>query len=664
MRMKKFIGTALMFAMAMSFVTGCVKVEKPETTQTDKVAAVEAKTGLKDNFYYYVNSEGLKSSEMIYSQGYAKSSFDQEVINDKIKGIIDDILSKDGYVKGSEEDLVKTAYNYYVTYDFENSGVPADIMTIIDEIRNADSMEKLMKADSKMCSELGMASILNFEVRTDMFDSSRNSILFVQYEAMMGADFRELVWDYESLSGVRDQAENISSIFFEKDDAEKEGLDTAYMVYDMFLNTNQDVLESALPHEYVVIFDEAEMRENFQGFDVIDYLKAIGFDETHLDRFMVLDEMQFEYLGQVLTDERLSEVKNYELYRLIEKYDAFITPSYEDLSGQINYKDLDTQAKETIMNNMTDIVDPLYVDNCYDEETDEYIRSMCDDIKEGYRDLITNADWLTKETRDGLLIKLDNIVYVTGMDLKRCDPDEYKDLCGNNWYEMYRNYLVKKNAEEADKLEKKPDNTVPGMAMASVNACYDPNKNNITISTAILNAPFLDLNADYYTNLGGIGMVIAHEMGHAFDSNCIKFDYDGKYDPSWINEKDVAALEERNQKAISYFEDNFTVFEVYHVDGAQTLGENYADLGGMECIVSLTKTKEDREKLFTNYATIWAVKKTSDHLWDQIETDEHSPEILRTNSILSTIDEFYETYDIQEGDGMYIAPEDRISRWH
>lgn len=664
MRMKKFVGTALMFAMAMSLITGCVRVERPETEETTEVVTAEAETDLKDNFYYYVNAEELKSEEIIYSQGYAQSSFSQDVINDRIKGIIDDVLSGDGYVKGSEEDLVKTAYSYYVEYDFNNSGVPADIASIIDEIRNADSIDKLMKADAKMCKDLGMESIMNLEVRTDMLDTTRNSIMFVQYSTMMGADFKTLIWDYEPLSEVRDQAENISSVFFENEDSEQRGLDTAYMVYDVFLNTDQEIMESSLPFEYITYFDEAEMKENFTGFDVIDYLKSIGYDEDHLDRFMVLDEGQFRYLGKVLTDDRLSEVKNYELYRLIGKYGAFITPSYDDLKDQINYKDLDTQAKDAILNDLTDIVDPLYVENCYDEETDEYIRSMCDDIKEGYRDLITNADWLTKETRDGLLTKLDNIVYVTGTDLKRCDPNEYKDLCGKDYYEMIRNYLVKKYGEDINKLKEKPDNTVPGMPMAMLNACYDPNKNNITISTAILTAPFLDMNADYYTNLGGIGMVIAHEMGHAFDSNCIKFDPNGRYDPSWISEKDVAALEERNVKAISYFENNFTVFEVYHVDGEQTLGENYADLGGMECVVSLTKTKEDREKLFTNYAVIWSVKKTSDHLWDQIETDEHSPEILRTNSILSTIDEFYETYDIQEGDGMYIAPEDRISRWH
>ena len=662
--MKKIVGTALMFAMAMSLVTGCIRVEEPEREETTEVVAAEAETGLKDNFYYYVNAEELKSEDIIYSQGYGRSSFDQDVINDRIKEIIDDVLSGDGYVKGSEEDLVKTAYNYYVEYDFKSSGVPADIASIINEIRNADSIDKLMKVDAKMCEDLGMESILNLEVKTDMLDTTRNSIIFIQYSELMGADFNTLIWDYKPLSEVRDQAENISSVFFENDDAEQRGLDTAYMVYDVFLNTDQEIMESSLPSEFVTYLDKAEVKEIFTGFDVIDYLKSIGYDEDHLDRFMVLDEGQFRYLGQVFTDERLSEVKSYELYRLIEKYGVFITPSYDDLKDQISYKDLDTQAKDAILNDMTDIVDPLYVENCYDEETDEYIRSMCDDIKEGYRGLITNADWLTKETRDGLLTKLDNIVYVTGTNLKRCDPNEYKDLCGKDYYEMLRNYLVKKHGEDVDKLKEKPDNTVPGMPMAMLNACYDPNKNNITITTAILIAPFLDMNADYYTNLGGIGMVIAHEMGHAFDSNCIKFDPNGRFDPSWINEKDVAALEERDQKAISYFEDNFTVFEVYHVDGEQTLGENYADLGGMECVVSLTKTKEDREKLFTNFAVIWSVKKTSDYLWDQLETDEHSPEILRTNSILSTIDEFYETYDIQEGDGMYIAPEDRISRWH
>ena len=173
-----------------------------------------------------------------------------------------------------------------------------------------------------------------------------------------------------------------------------------------------------------------------------------------------------------------------------------------------------------------------------------------------------------------------------------------------------------------------------------------------------------DIDADYYTNLGALGMVIAHEMGHAFDSDCILFNSRGEYDPSWIPENDMNTLLARNEKAARYFEDNFTVFGIYHVDGEQTLGENYADLGAVECITSLAKTKEDRISLFESYALIWGNKSVDEAIINQIAYDSHSPSQIRVNAVLSSIDEFYETYGIKEGDGMYIAPEDRVSRWY
>ena len=120
----------------------------------------------------------------------------------------------------------------------------------------------------------------------------------------------------------------------------------------------------------------------------------------------------------------------------------------------------------------------------------------------------------------------------------------------------------------------------------------------------------------------------------------------------------------RNKKASEYFEKNFTVFGVYHVDGDQTLGENYADLGGMECVASLAKNNEDLQKIFSNYAVTWREKTLDTYVFELLEHDEHSPAVIRVNAILATLDEFYRAYGVKEGDGMYIAPEDRISRWH
>ena len=153
-------------------------------------------------------------------------------------------------------------------------------------------------------------------------------------------------------------------------------------------------------------------------------------------------------------------------------------------------------------------------------------------------------------------------------------------------------------------------------------------------------------------------------MGHAFDSNNIVYDQSGSYNPKWIAEEDMKTLLKRNEKAVSYFEDNFTVFGIHHVDGKLTLGENFADLGGMECVTSLAKNKDDLKKIFESYAITWGRKVVDVMLIDQLAYDEHSPAIIRVNAILSAFDCFYDVYDVKEGDGMYIAPEKRISRWY
>jgi predicted metalloendopeptidase len=329
-----------------------------------------------------------------------------------------------------------------------------------------------------------------------------------------------------------------------------------------------------------------------------------------------------------------------------------------------SYDSLHDQAIDEVRNVLRKETDPLYVERYYTPETDAALRSMCDDIRAGYRELISNADWLSEPTRKELLRKLENIVCVTGTDLKRHDNSKYADVYGNNYYEFRRNYTKIASKDDLDRLNEPVSRTDIAMDMQIFNACYNPFLNNITITVAITNAPFFDANADYYTNLGGLGMVIAHEIGHAFDNNGIVFNSKGEYDPSWIPEADMNSLLERNEKAVRYFEDNFTVFGIYHVDGEQTLGENYADLGAMECITSLTKTKEDRIKLFESYATIWCEMNADELIIDLIAYDEHSPALIRVNAVLSTLSSFYETYDVREGDGMYIAPEDRISRWY
>ena len=151
-------------------------------------------------------------------------------------------------------------------------------------------------------------------------------------------------------------------------------------------------------------------------------------------------------------------------------------------------------------------------------------------------------------------------------------------------------------------------------------------------------------------------------MGHAFDSNCINYDADGNYNPDWISKEDREKLEERMQAMIEYYS-NFTVMDVYHVDGALTCGENYADKGGMECMMKVVTEPGQQKKLFDNYAKIWCVMKEDTMAIADLTANEHSPESVRVNAVLASTDEFYDVYNVTPQDNMYVNPKERVFRW-
>lgn len=156
----------------------------------------------------------------------------------------------------------------------------------------------------------------------------------------------------------------------------------------------------------------------------------------------------------------------------------------------------------------------------------------------------------------------------------------------------------------------------------------------------------------YAENLGSLGMIVAHELSHGFDSQCILFDENGNYNPDWISKDDYHTFLERSGAVEEYY-NTFTVMEVYPVDGKLTLGENYADLGAMEVLVTLIDKKEDYKKLFESYARLWCELCVDRTAVEMLELDNHSPASARVNAVLAVCEEFYETYGVKEGDGMY-----------
>ena len=653
-------------ALVLGLLTGCA-APIAETEQTEPAEVVLAPARPQDDYYGYMNWERLENVEFEPGAQTAGEAFDSQIVDDEIEGIIQDCVAGSGYRVGTEEYVIQHAYNCYLDYDFESEEAPEQLDELLHQIDSIQSIDEYMTMDAMLYRDYGVRSILLPEVDTSYLYANRYCIRFNNYTEIGDVEFKTLSETYAPLNSLKQLGSAmLQAVGHDREEADQIGTEFGYLCMDLYNASTPEIYNCGYPVQYIqsLTFEEAE--DILSNINLTAYLDEIGYDYDTNDNIIIIDRSQLEGLNQILTEENLEGLKAWMMYSFYDRYQRFIANCYDSLASvaQIDYASDEDRAIAEISNSFVDQTDVLYVEQYWSDEMDEALISMCDDIKEGYRNLISNATWLSEEARAGLLRKLENIVYVTGGNLERLDPNDYAGLTYDNYLDLYIQNARIRRQNEINMLSSEYDRQRAGMAMQTFNACYNSSYNNITITVAITNAPFFDFNADYYTNLGGLGMVIGHEMGHAFDDTGILFDDNGVYNPDWVSSEDYNALVSRNEEAIAYYEDNFEVFGVYHVDGEQTLGENYADLGSLECITSLAHNDEELQLLFENFAAIWCSKVLDETLIWQLANDEHSPSYIRVNANLCTLDAFYEAYDVEPGDGMYIAPENRISRWY
>ena len=196
--------------------------------------------------------------------------------------------------------------------------------------------------------------------------------------------------------------------------------------------------------------------------------------------------------------------------------------------------------------------------------------------------------------------------------------------------------------------------------------------NEITFPAAMLQPPFFNMDADDAVNYGAIGMVIGHEMTHAFDDQGRLYDENGNMN-DWWTEDDNAKFLERAAQLVKLFND----YQVrsYQINGELTLGENIADLGGLNIAWDAYQMTDEAkanqsidgftpaQRFFISYGTIWRNNSRDKYLERRIKSNEHSPSEARVNRALGSMPHFYEAFDIPEGSKMYIAPEERAAIW-
>lgn len=531
-------------------------------------------------------------------------------------------------------------------------------------INDIKSREKAFEVMKYLCENYGITPVLDAEIKYNYFSGEDYALYLDRKREIFGQSLEDIYKFNDSRIAVRNYAADVLVAAGENPETARERAKafTCYAI-DIALNTDFEAMKSSNPYiEFE--FCKNEDLKDFSDFINESVLESVYGIENPYGGWYVGDSGQFKAAAKIFDEERLDELKVYLLCEFVWNYRQFLSFDYPQLGDSEETEKADTRdiALHFAENYLSSQLSEAYAKHYYTPEMDALLSKMQSDITTSYRELISGAEWLGSETRAMLLKKLENMYFVSGNGNLITAPEDNSSLIGSDIFDTAVRCCVKTLEIQKRNIGKKIDKSTSIMSSYEVNAAYSP-VNTFTITPGFMHGTNFDINASYEENLGGMGMVIGHEMGHAFDSNCLDFDENGKYDPDRICQADKNELKRRCEKIEDYYSE-YSVMDIYYVDGKRTSGENYADLGAMECLENIVKDKDGRRKMFRQYAKNWCELNDTSHVTDEIARDEHSPAVIRVNAVLSSMNGFCEAYNLNSGDGMYVAPEKRVSRWH
>ena len=392
----------------------------------------------------------------------------------------------------------------------------------------------------------------------------------------------------------------------------------------------------------------------------------------------------FKEESAMLKQEPLADLKTYMRWHMVSSLTSALPKAYGDEAfrfSQVLSGAKQQQPRWKRMNRATDgalgeAFGQLYVDKAFTPETKAKALEMVANIREAMADHIRQLDWMSEPTKQEALKKLNAFTVKIGY------PDKWKDYSALTiTRESYlKNVLAARkwaSLDNASKLGKPIDRQEWGMTPPTVNAYYNPPMNEIVFPAGIMQPPFFDPKADDAVNYGGMGAVIGHEITHGFDDQGRQYDAEGNLKDWWTKEDADKFTQRADMVGKQY--SAFQPLDSVYVNGKLTMGENLADLGGLNIAYSalqkqLTKQygngprpKYDgltpEQRFFLSWAQVWRTNARPEYLRQQVQTDPHSPAQFRTNGPLMNMPQFYEAFGCKEDAKMVRAQTERAKIW-
>ncbi len=668
----------LSYLAIAAILTACHQPETGKRTYVD-VSGIDTAIKPGDNFFRYVNGRWYDTVKIADDQAGVGSYMFLNIPQQQLLQHILDSVSQSTHPMGSIEQKVGDFYASGMdtaTINQRGYDPVKPVLTRIDAIQDPASLMQFVAAEMKT----GNQSIIAFGVSPDDKNSSVN--IAQVYQSGINLPNRDYYFktDAPILAIQKSYQDYISQLF------QLTGSDAATAAKNASIVYN---IEKQLAAAHKTNIELRDVKGNYNKWPVAlisqkqpnlhwpELLAALG---AKTDSLNMAQPAYYDKLNTVLVSIPVSDWKIYLKANTLGNYADALSKPFVDASFAFN-KVLSGQAKQKTRSQiMTQSVDAmlgqalgqLYVKRYFNEDAKKRVLALVNNLQKSFENRINHLDWMSDSTKQKAKEKLYAITKKIGYPDKWRSYDKVQ-IDRNKYFENLLSLHANDYQYQLAKLNKPVDRSEWGTTPSTVTAYYNPAYNEIVFPAGILQFPYFDFGADDAINYGGIGMVIGHEMTHAFDDQGAQYDKDGNV-KNWWTQEDYAKFRAKTKMVVDLY-DSFTVLDSVHVKGALTLGENTADNGGIAIAYDAFKmtpqghdtTKIDGftpdQRFFLSIARIWRVKTRDAFLRNYINNNPHSPAMWRVNGPLMSMEPFYKDFHVQPGDKNYKPVDQRIKIW-
>jgi predicted metalloendopeptidase len=640
--------------------------------------ALDRSTRAQDDLFQFANGGWLAATVIPDDRsgvGFSQIMLDRN--EERIKNIISDLQNNDAPLTGNKQ-KIRDLHAAYMNVGAINEAGIDPLRFALNRIAALATHSDVARA--MMADDLGARSLFSLFINID----SKNSTEYAVYSSHAG-------------TALPDKS------YYEREDDRLTALRADYINYMQAVFTRLGNVDARAKAEAVFALEKAiashhwsraerrnadrtynpftldELAAYAPGFPWSEAINAFGVGD--IDQIIVREKEAYPAMAALFAQTSVEQWKDYLSFHLVASYAPYLSDDIAEerfgffgsvLRGQKEQRSRADRAIVYVNSALDQAVGEIYIERFFPAASKRLVGEMFENIRSELGVRIDNLTWMSPDTKIAAQTKLAKI------NAKIAYPEKWRDYSSltvdpDNLFSNVIALQRFNHAQSIARLGKPVDKKEWFTGPQTVNAFYSPSRNEAFIPAGYIQSPLFDPNADSALNYGALGSIIGHEIGHGFDDQGSKYDGDGVLQ-AWWSPEDRAAFNVLGDGFAAQF-DQYEALPGLHVNGRQTLGENIGDLAGMIVAFHAWERSLDgisapvldgftgAQRFFLGRAQGRRYKRTEESLRQRLLSAPHSPMYLRVNGMARNMVEFYEAFDVQPGDAMYLAPKDRVHIW-